>query len=398
MATGSSGMAIAIVHPHFWWGGGEAVGLWSAQVLSESYTITILTFDDVNLKDLDGFYGTSLQSKNVSVCVLPLPRFLARSKSGFTMLRQYYMMYWCKRLRQQFSLFISTYNEMDFGGRGIQYIHFPLMAGVRVAKVGDPDFPGTWRHRFFPVRWLYNAAGRLLSRYNPKRMRENVTLVNSDWTGGIVQKVYSISTTTVYPPVACHWNCGIMEFTERENGFVTVGRLEPAKKIMEIIEILGAVRQAGFDVHLHVVGKKCDELYYGRLRAIQESNVSWITLEEGINRTALLGLLSSHRYGIHGRVNEHFGIAVAEMVKMGCIVFVPDSGGQVEVVGGNPALVYSSQEEAVEKIIAVLRDTKLQRDLHLEARRRGELFSVERFMGEIKGVCDGVLTGGVPPA
>ena len=51
---------------------------------------------------------------------------------------------------------------------------------------------------------------------------------------------------------------------------------------------------------------------------------------------------------------EHFGMAPAEMARAGCIVWVPRGGGQMEIVGREPALMYESDDEAVEKISATL--------------------------------------------
>ena len=48
--------------------------------------------------------------------------------------------------------------------------------------------------------------------------------------------------------------------------------------------------------------------------------------------------MASHRYGIHGMREEHFGMAPAEMVRAGVIVWVPRGGGQMEIVGREPAL------------------------------------------------------------
>lgn len=394
MNAGGKKTKIAIVHPHFWWGGGEAVALWTAQALSQSYDVTLLTFDDVKLEQLDNFYGTSLHKIDVSIRVLPLPPFLKKIKSRFTLLRQHYMMRWCKRLKEQFSLFFSTYNEMDFGIRGVQYVHFPLLAGAEVARLGDVEFLDAWYHRASPVRWLYEGFGRLLSGYDAERMKTNVTLVNSNWTGTIVQSVYSISTVTVYPPVACFSGdngFGDLSFEKREDGFVTIGRFEPSKKITEIIQILRIVREAGFNVHLHIVGQRYDEFYYKRLLDLQRENASWIFLEESLGRTDLLRLISSHKFGIHGKINEHFGIAVAEMVRMGCVVFVPNSGGQVEIIGSNPALVYSTVEDASKKIIDVLQNRELQYSLHSDAKKRGELFSAQGFMQQVKRIVGTLL-------
>jgi hypothetical protein len=83
---------------------------------------------------------------------------------------------------------------------------------------------------------------------------------------------------------------------------------------------------------------------------------------------------------------EHFGIAVAEMVKAGCIVFTPNSGGQVEIVGKDDRLTYDSDEQAVEKITAVLGDASRQRTLVEHLAGCASCFSADRFVREIRAV------------
>jgi len=41
---------------------------------------------------------------------------------------------------------------------------------------------------------------------------------------------------------------------------------------------------------------------------------------------------ASSRYGIHGAEGEGFGIAIAEMVKAGCVTFAPAVGGPAEIL------------------------------------------------------------------
>lgn len=85
-------------------------------------------------------------------------------------------------------------------------------------------------------------------------------------------------------------------------------------------------------------------------------------MEEGIPREKLSELISSQKFGIHGHNFEHFGMAIAEMITGGCIVFSPNGGGQVEIVNGCKEVLYDDTEDAVEKIEGVLNDEELQKD------------------------------------
>ncbi len=69
---------------------------------------------------------------------------------------------------------------------------------------------------------------------------------------------------------------------------------------------------------------------------------------------------------------EHFGMAPAEMARAGAIVWVPRGGGQMEIVGREPALMYESDDDAVRKISAMLASASEQQRLreHLASSAR----------------------------
>ena len=102
----------------------------------------------------------------------------------------------------------------------------------------------------------------------------------------------------------------------------------------------------------------------------------------------LVRRICSHRYGIHGMPGEHFGMSVAEMLTGGCIVFVPDGGGQTEIVGACAELRYLGPDDAVRKIHAVLSSADEQERLRACLAPRRELFSVERFTHRIREIVD----------
>ena len=78
-------------------------------------------------------------------------------------------------------------------------------------------------------------------------------------------------------------------------------------------------------------------------------------------------------------VGEHFGIAPAELQRGGCITFVPDDGGVVEIVGGDERLIYHSEEDAVEKIDRMLSDPELRAATVRDVVARAALFTEERL-------------------
>jgi glycosyltransferase involved in cell wall biosynthesis len=114
-----------------------------------------------------------------------------------------------------------------------------------------------------------------------------------------------------------------------------------------------------------------------------------VHLHTNVSRTDLLHLVARQRYGIHAMLDEHFGIAVAGMVRAGCVVFVHDAGGPAEIVGAEPGLRWTSAEDAVAKIQAVLRDLRRQSAARRHLAERAALFSTERFCDELRALVRG---------
>ena len=100
--------------------------------------------------------------------------------------------------------------------------------------------------------------------------------------------------------------------------------------------------------------------------------------------------MAGHKYGLSGRENEPFGIGVAELAKAGCIVFVPNGGGQTEIAD-HPALIYENDDDAVRKIETVLTDSNLRASLRTHLAVGAQRFSVESFQVQIRQVVEAFL-------
>jgi len=133
-------------------------------------------------------------------------------------------------------------------------------------------------------------------------------------------------------------------------------------------------------MELHICGSVPNADYLKRLEERAQAHGPWVRIHRDLSRRDLTALLSKSRYGIHACIEEHFGIAPAEMARAGCIPFVHASGGQVEIVDSDPRLCYTTAEDAASKILAVLRDRRLQDELRTAVHRRSERFTPEAFV------------------
>jgi glycosyltransferase involved in cell wall biosynthesis len=359
-------------------GGGNGVGAWIIEALKRQHAVSVLTWTPIDLAPINRYYGTSLHASEFKVYgVHPLVRHVIDLvPMPFSLLKTHLLLRLVKRLQDAYDVIITANNEADFGCKGMQYVHFPWAYQPR------PAVDLRWYHGSMAMVNAYYRLCLWISDFSFERMRQNLTLVNSDWTGSRVRECHGIASTTLYPPVS--WGFPEVPWEDRENGFVCIGRMAPEKELEKVIGFLAAVRARGWDVHLHIIGTADIPDYSRRIVQLARGNATWLLLAENLSREELVRLVSAHRYGIHGMEHEPFGIAVAEMQQAGCIVFAPRSGGQVEILGGDERLLYSTSQEAVEKIVRVLSNAHVQTTLRTSLAARQTRFTVECFMARMQ--------------
>jgi glycosyltransferase involved in cell wall biosynthesis len=365
---------IAILFPAFLGGGAESVALSMIEALKIDYAVKLITFSTLDLGEVNRLYGTHLNSDEFTTQIpyenTPLPGILSSQYRNFTA-RQHLLLRYFKNIQNEFDLAIGAFNEMDMGKPGIQYLNSPMF-GKEHEKgrivLGYPDSS---------LRRLYHRIFERISDFSSERMKSNLSIGNSEWTAQLFRELYQIDVGVLYPPVIL--NVPEIPWQLRENGFVCISRFVPEKKIGQAIEIIEKVRERGFDVTLRLISSNYEPEYREKILKLQSERSSWVYIHEHISRTELAELIVKHRYGLHARENEQFGISVAEIVRAGCIPFVPASGGLQEIVGDIPILKFSKTADAVEKICTVLQSSNLQTDLQKQLAGQKNLFTPERF-------------------
>lgn len=367
-------------------GGGESVAAFAIQALRERYAVSVLALKPLDVDALNARYGTALRPSDFTYIA---PGRLAPSPWGLRLglLRIAHLQAAARRAiaRLQPDVVIGFYGEMDVGVRSIQYVHYPTLFEPR------PD-ADRWYHPK-PLVWLYRRIA--LSRVSLDRVRRNLTLVNSAFVAERYTEIHRVVPAVLHPPVPRLETPRPWE--EREDVFVCAGRISREKRIGALVEILAEVRRRGYGIALRVVGPVDQVGYARRLEPLFARHRDWVRVEGSPAKREYGRLLARARYGIHGMREEHFGIAVAEMQRAGCVVFAPDSGGPVEILGGDSRLLAKNDADAVEKIVRVLDDAALQRDLHDEALVRGASYSTERFSQELLDHVEAFQAGDLRP-
>ena len=147
---------------------------------------------------------------------------------------------------------------------------------------------------------LYYSLADRIAGFSLDRLKANVTLVNSDWTGEHVARFLGIRTRTLYPPVVdpapgLPWN-------ERRPGFLAIGRISPEKEYERVMRILARVREQAPETTLTIVGTsdRHSRRYFEKLAGLAAQLGSWIEFRNNLTREEVRQLMASHRYGIHG--------------------------------------------------------------------------------------------------
>lgn len=370
----SSKTKLAVLYPAFLGGGAEAVGLWILQALQDQYDVTLYTVADLTFDRLNAMYGTTISPDKVKVRSLFPKSWLKNINTcianqwHFRMPVFHRLIAKLKKERGEYATCISAYNAVDWGEpneqgiTGINYIH--------------------WINVLDCNRW-YN----LLSDTKPSRVKQHRNLSNSKMVAGKVQEAYGCEPTLTYPPVVI--DVQDIPWEEKEYSFICSGRLTLPKEPHKVIDILTKVRDRGFNVKLEMTGGGGGIYASGYLKRIKDmvdERTDWITLHENLSYKDYVNVLSKCRYGIHYKT-EPFGISIAEMIKAGAIPFVRSFGGQVEIVGEHHEdLFFFDPDAAVETICKVLGDEQRQAELRDSLKIQQQLFSTERFMGEIQQV------------
>ncbi len=362
-------------------GGGHLVGAWALEALREEFHVTLATLNPVDHGALNRSFGTSLKDSDFDVQIAPrryrafqrcMPTHGAQMAISLTAR-------WARNLddKERFDVLLSTHNEMDFGRPSVQYVHYPW------AHFPRPDIEMQWFHHIPGVLLGYHRICRWVSCGTKQGARGNLSLANSQFVVGKIEEAYGVGAQILYPPVP--GNYPDIPWEQRRSAAVAIGRMHEIKRWEMAVEIVDLVRSRGVDLGLTLINQP-DQPEYGRRIAALAASRPWFRILTGLTREQLAWEAAQHRYGIHAMQDEHFGIAVAEILRAGCIPFVHDSGGPVEIVGGRKELRFRTSADGANAISAVIGDDGRRERLRAFLAVQRERFSAESFCKSLREV------------
>ena len=320
-----------VVHPYLRPnGGGAAVGSWTLQALREAFDVTLLAYERPDVDALNRHFGCALRPADFRLELMaPAWRLTLRALPLRADLLKRSLLSWRARhllRRDHFAVAISTENELDLeASASLSYVHYPWVA--RPASEADR----TWKHRLPLVSPLYWAVCGLFSDPSAVRRGRQTLLANSRFIAEKTRRLHGLSAQVVYPPTPGGFPK--VAWGERRDRLVGLGRIHPVKQWHVAVEAVDRLRAAGLPVELSIIGNVDSPAYAARLDRLAADR-PWLTMLRNIPRDRLVREVAACRYGIHPMPDEHFGIAVAELLRAGCLPFVHASGGPLEIVGG----------------------------------------------------------------
>lgn len=365
-------------------GGAETVAVTAIEgLVDDGHNVSLYTTDDATARTLAEYYAIDIDPESLEV-INPSQRLnsivdaavevitRATDVQDLLLLRNALMEIPVRyKYVDNHDVFLSTQGEFFHDGV-IHYIHFPYYSA---------DAMRAYTNRFDdPIYSSYHWFCRLVKKlFRAWWSQSGRVLTNSRWTSKVIQEVYETKAGVVYPPVPVE-QFDPPAWSEKEAGFVTIGRIHPTKRQKKLIGIMDAIVERGHDTHLHIVGDGGDGSYYDRVQQLAAER-NYIHLEGRVSRAKLVSLIENHRFGIHGKHHEHFGIVVAEMLAGGIVPLVPRGGGQTEVVDGREQLVYDDEAGAVEKATSLFENNINQQKLFEP--NPAQRFRKERFANRI---------------
>lgn len=387
---------IAVVHHDLMIkGGGESVCMNAIEALQDEHDVTLITLTEPDIAELNDYFETDVDKLPVETLPVVggvLDKVKAVTNFEFDLLKTALLNRYLKYHEHEFDVIVSTTNELALNSPSVQYIHLP-----QFDRAALPDTIGSMdkSHRIYT---LYDKVCSVLAGFDKGAIGsdDNHLLTNSKWTAEIVKEVYDETPTVVYPPVDTETfsEFGDIPWSEKENGFATIGRILPLKNILRVIDIVAGVHERGHDVTLRIYGPVANEEYFDRVKQ-RAAEYDFVQLEGELQHSDedQMRTLCRQRYYLNGCDYEAFGISIAEMVSAGAIPFVPNNGGQTEIVNGRNELTYESVDEAVDKIDDILTDENLSSKLRSELAHRESDFTYEAFQSNIRSAVNEALSG-----
>jgi alpha-1,2-mannosyltransferase len=277
------------------------------------------------------------------------------------------------------------------------YVHYPTVSIDKLQKVKKELIPRGWlstrSNPYIMLKLMYYYI--LVIAYFCMGCLTRVAMVNSKWTEGHMKKLWRFkgrSIKLVYPPC----NTAVMQElsldeTSRTRSIISLSRFREEKDHGLQLRAFSLMKQSrGYeDVTMVIAGGYTNSKefrYFEKIKLLSKK----LGLEESVtfslnrSQSELAKLLGSSSIGLHTMQNEHFGIAIVEMMSAGLVVIAHNSGGPASdiIINSSKMTVgyLCSKEEEYAQVMRNVFDKKIDVPaVRQAARESAKKFSDEAF-------------------
>lgn len=199
-------------------------------------------------------------------------------------------------------------------------------------------------------------------------MLMNSTLVtNSYYSHNQISRTLGIpDSMVIYPPVDVEKfrNMSLVPSIrkeKKEDNIVVICRIDPAKKIENVILLAHKLRETRVNLKIIIVGNigPYHYNYYKRLKQmiIDQNLDDKVLFKTNASLDALFDILSESGIIFHPKPGEHFGISIVEAMSAGLVPVVPSVGGATEFVPK------TNQYNSIETAVKIIRKSLNVKDI-----------------------------------
>ncbi len=352
-----------VVHPDFnVVGGAERVAGNFIQWLADNagMEVTLLSLFPPSASALEKAGVAPEIVRRLKLATANCPGFVREAPGSMYLLRLAFLHRSAKALSGMFEVCVSTYNELDFGKPGIQYIHHPSFANRALLKEMHILGRQSVLDRVPQLELIHRKIVSRISGDTEIGFARNLTLVNSVFMRDLVSRAYGFCSEVVYPAAVVDLsNIGGSSWMEREERFVTISRIAADKGLLALIDLFSSLQKEFPRADFAILGRGHDTGYENLLSLRAKELGVRLKIVKDLSDREMKAYLEKTKYYVQGKVNEHFGIAVVEAVAAGCLVMVHDSGGPTEIVQRSD-LRFNSSEDLISKIKRLIDDPPLR--------------------------------------
>lgn len=377
-------------------GGSEFLPLLFISELPKTCDVTLVLEKEGDIEGTAKQLGIPIDTNKLSTVVLKEPswKFISKLNKFIPFYRTWHL----KRLAKHADICISCANLVYFGKPAHHFVY-------QMNLFNDEAFSDYIFHRppSTGMRKYYRKVRKIIAEYilrpllgvrSSRKILSNShehIYSNSFYVDKMIRNFYGpVNSTVFYPPTIFDFNSQVI--TRDPLRVVCLGRIDPEKRIEDIIEIVSLARNLSkVDLKLYIGGgaqPNCMN-YMSKLKE-DTSKCDWVVWQGEVYGKEKEAFLLSGTFAVHTRRDEEFGISITEYLKAGLVTIVPNEGGSCEIVN-SPDLSFDTNEKAATILARLLSDTDFFQQKRRHCAEIATYFSRDEYLKRQKDLLSNII-------